>query len=160
MIALNFETTDVRSVIDKADSGMEPLAMAKNLTINIDIASDLPHVKMDREKIIRALGNLIGNAVKFTPAGGHIKISAQPSENGVRISVADTGPGIPKEDLDAIFDKFQQVAMTSYNKIKGTGLGLAIVKHIINAHGGRVWAESKTGSETGNGSIFIFVLPV
>ena len=134
---------------------MEPLAISKNLTVNIDVQRDLPPIRMDREKIMRALGNLIGNAVKFTPAGGHITISAQPVDGGVRISVADTGPGIPKEDLGAIFDKFQQGAMTSYNKIKGTGLGLAIVKHIINAHGGRVWAESEIGS----GSVFIFVLP-
>jgi len=69
--------------------------------------------------------------------------------------VADTGPGISKGDLNAIFDKFQQATMTSYNKIRGTGLGLAIVKHIINAHGGKVWVES----EIGHGSTFIFVLP-
>jgi signal transduction histidine kinase len=74
---------------------------------------------------------------------------------GVKVSVADTGPGIPKEDLNAIFDKFQQASMTSYNTIKGTGLGLAIVKHIVNAHGGKVWVESKMG----HGSIFIFLLP-
>jgi len=78
-----------------------------------------------------------------------------PVENGVSVSVADTGPGIPKEDLNAIFDKFQQATMTSSNKIKGTGLGLAIVKHIIHAHGGKVWAES----EPGHGSIFVFLLP-
>jgi signal transduction histidine kinase len=69
--------------------------------------------------------------------------------------VADTGPGIPKEDLVAIFDKFRQATITSYNKIEGTGMGLAIVKHIINAHGGKVWVES----EPGQGSTFIFLLP-
>jgi signal transduction histidine kinase len=73
----------------------------------------------------------------------------------MRVSVADTGPGIPKEDLDAIFDKFQQATLLSYSKIKGTGMGLAIVKHIISAHGGKVWVES----EIGHGSTFIFSLP-
>jgi two-component system sensor histidine kinase GlrK len=110
---------------------------------------------MDEERILQTLRNLIGNAVKFTPAGGHITISAQPVEKGIRVSVADTGPGIPKDDLNVIFDKFRQVTMLSYNKIKGTGMGLAIVKHIISAHGGKVWVES----ETGHGSTFTFSLP-
>ena len=155
MIALNLEKSDISSLINKAVSGMGPLAMTKNVSIKVEIPQDLPCVNMDGERILQALRNLIGNAVKFTPGGGHITISVQPMEKGVRVSVADTGLGIPKEDLNAIFDKFQQATMTSYNKIKGTGLGLAIVKHIINAHGGKVWVES----EIGHGSIFIFLLP-
>ena len=155
MIALNLEELDISSLIDKAVSGMEPLAMAKNVGLKTEIPRDLPCVKIDGERILQALRNLIGNAVKFTPGGGHITISALSMEKGVRVFVADTGPGIPKGDLNAIFDKFQQASMTSYNKIKGTGLGLAIVKHIINAHGGKVWVES----EIGHGSIFIFALP-
>ena len=135
---------------------MEPLAMTKNVGVKIEIPQDLPYVKMDGERILQALRNLIGNAVKFTPGGGRITITAQPLEKGVKVSVADTGPGIPKEDLNAIFDKFQQATMMSYNKIKGTGLGLAIVKHIINAHGGKVWVES----ELGHGSVFAFLLPL
>lgn len=155
MITLNLEETDITALINKAVSGMEPLAIAKRLTINTEVQPDLPGISMDAEKIGRALRNLIGNAVKFTPEDGRITITAQSLENELRISVADTGPGIPKKDLEAIFDKFQQSAITSYNKIRGTGLGLAIVKHIINAHGGKVWVES----ETGTGSVFIFVLP-
>ena len=155
MIALNLEELDISSLINKAVSGMEPLAMAKNVGLKTEIPQDLPSVKMDGERILQALRNLIGNAVKFTPGGGHITISALSMEKGVRVSVADTGPGISKGDLNAIFDKFQQATMTSYNKIRGTGLGLAIVKHIINAHGGKVWVES----EIGHGSTFIFVLP-
>jgi len=155
VIALNFETSDIKLLIHKAVSGMEPLAMAKNVGIQVKIPQDLPHVRMDGERILQALRNLIGNAVKFTPGGGQVTVSAQPAEKGVSVSVADTGPGIPKEDLNAIFDKFRQATMTSYSKIKGTGLGLAIVKHIINAHGGKVWVES----EPGQGSTFIFLLP-
>jgi len=155
MITLNLETLDIKPLINKAASGMEPLAMTKNVSIKIEVPLDLPYVKMDEERILQALRNLIGNAVKFTPGGGYIMISARPVEKGVRVSVADTGPGIPKEDLSVIFDKFKQATMTSYNKIKGTGLGLAIVKHIINAHGGKVWVES----EIGQGSTFVFLLP-
>jgi two-component system sensor histidine kinase GlrK len=155
MMALNLEKSDIRSLINKAVSGMEPLAMAKNVDIKVEIPQDLPYVKIDGERILQALRNLIGNAVKFTPGGGHVTISAQPLEKGVIVSVADTGPGVPKEDLNAIFDKFRQATLTSYGKIKGTGLGLAIVKHIISAHGGKVWVES----ESGHGCTFIFQLP-
>jgi two-component system sensor histidine kinase GlrK len=155
VITLNFETWDLKPLINKAVSGMEPLAMAKNVNIQVNIPQDLPCVRMDGERILQAVRNLIGNAVKFTPEGGHVTVSARPVEKGVNVSVADTGPGISKEDLNAIFDKFRQATITSYNKIKGTGLGLATVKHIINAHGGKVWVES----EPGQGSIFIFLLP-
>jgi two-component system sensor histidine kinase GlrK len=155
VITLNFETSDIKPLINKAVSGMEPLAMAKNVGIQVEIPQDLPCLKMDEERILQALRNLIGNAVKFTQGGGHVMVSARPVEKGVSVSVADTGPGIPKEDLIAIFDKFRQAAITSYNKIEGTGMGLAIVKHIINAHGGKVWVES----EPGQGSTFIFLLP-
>ena len=155
MIALKLEASDIGFLIHKAVSGMEPLAMAKAVSIKTEIPQDLPKINIDGERVLQVLRNLIGNAVKFTPGGGSIMISALPTEKGVRVSVADTGPGIPKGDLNAIFDKFQQATMTSYNKIKGTGLGLAIVKHIINAHGGKVWVES----EIGHGSIFAFVLP-
>jgi two-component system sensor histidine kinase GlrK len=155
VVTLNFETSDIKPLINKAVSGMEPLAMAKNVSIQVKIPQDLPCVRMDGERILQAVRNLIGNAVKFTPEGGHVTVSARPVEKGVNVSVADTGPGIPKEDLNAIFDKFRQATITSYNKIKGTGLGLATVKHIINAHGGKVWVES----EPGQGSTFIFLLP-
>jgi two-component system sensor histidine kinase GlrK len=155
MMALNLESSNIGFLINKAVSGMGPLAMTKNVSINVDMPKDLPCVKMDGERILQVLRNLIGNAVKFTPGGGRVTISAQAMNGGVSISVADTGPGIPQEDLNAIFDKFKQAAMTSYSQIKGTGLGLAIVKHIINAHGGKVWVES----EPGHGSIFFFLLP-
>jgi signal transduction histidine kinase len=102
------------------------------------------------------LRNLIGNALKFTPEGGRIKFSAQCLNNTVKVSVTDTGPGIPEEKLGAIFEKFHQVHLIHSDQIKGTGLGLSIVKHIITAHGGRVWAEN----EPEQGSLFAFVLPV
>ncbi len=156
VITLNIEVSDIKPLIHKVVSGIAPLAMAKSVGVEVNLPQDLPAVRMDRERILQALRNLIGNAVKFTPEGGHVTVSARHLEEGVRVSVADTGPGIPQKDLNAIFDKFRQATMTSYNKIKGTGLGLAIVKHIVNAHGGKVWVES----EPEHGSTFIFLLPV
>jgi two-component system sensor histidine kinase GlrK len=155
VMALHFETSNIEPLIDRAVSGIEPLAMAKNVSIEVNLPQDLPYVKMDGERILQALRNLIGNAVKFTPGGGQVTISARAMEKGVSVSVANTGPGIPKEDLNVIFDKFKQASVTSYDKIKGTGMGLAIVKHIINAHGGTVWVES----EPEQGSTFTFLLP-
>jgi signal transduction histidine kinase len=101
------------------------------------------------------LRNLIGNALKFTPAGGDVRISVRRREGGVGVSVTDTGHGIPKEHQAAIFDKFRQATLAGTKKIPGTGLGLAIAKHIIQDHGGVVWVES----EEGRGSTFTFVLP-
>ena len=155
MLALRREKCDIVYLVQKAVSGMRPLAMTKNINIKVEAPQDLPPVNADEERILQALRNLIGNAVKFTPGGGDITISARSVEGSVKVSIADSGPGIPEEDLKVIFDKFQQSAMTSYSKIKGTGLGLAIVKHIVHAHGGRIWVAS----EQGRGSIFTFVLP-
>lgn len=155
MMALSLEKTDIGYLIHQSVSGMQPLAMTKKINISVIIPPDLPALKVDKERILQALRNLIGNAVKFTPRGGQVTICAQSLEGSVKISVSDTGPGIAQEDINVIFDKFRQGAMTSYSKIKGTGLGLAIVKHIIIAHGGKIWVES----EIGQGSIFIFVLP-
>ncbi len=155
MTAFRFEISDIRPLIKEAVSGLEPLAMTKNVGIRVETPQDLPKVKMDGEKILQALRNLVGNAIKFTPQGGWVTISAQAEEKVISVSVKDTGPGIPKDDLNAIFDKFKQTTLTHYDKIKGTGLGLAIVKHIVNAHGGKVWAKS----ELGHGSTFIFQLP-
>jgi two-component system sensor histidine kinase GlrK len=156
MMPFNFAVMDMKPLINKAASETEPLAAAKNIDLKMNISQDLPIIKMDDERILQVLRNLIGNAIKFTPSSGNVTISAQTDGGGIKVSVADTGPGIPKESLTTVFDKFEQTAIEGYSRIEGTGLGLAIVKHIIVAHGGRLWAES----ELGRGSIFIFVLPV
>ena len=111
---------------------------------------------MDKERILQALRNLLGNAVKFTPDGGQVTISARRVNQEIEVSVTDTGPGIPPEKLMTIFDKYQQVGTGNLYRAKGTGLGLSIAKHVISSHGGRIWAESNTGE----GSTFIFALPV
>jgi len=134
---------------------MLPLVEAKKIEFEATMTEELPMIKMDDERILQALRNLIGNAVKFTPEGGRVRISARPEAQGLEVSVADTGPGIPKEDIPMIFEKFHQAPVNHSERTHGTGLGLAIVKHIITAHRGRVWAES----ETGRGSTFSFVLP-
>ena len=110
----------------------------------------------DRDKITQVLMNLVGNAVKFTSSHGHVTVAIERNGNGwVQVSVADTGPGIPREELDRIFDKFYQVSQVDKRKIRGTGLGLAISKALVQMHGGKIWVES----ELGKGSTFFFTLP-
>lgn len=156
MMVYAFTKADLIPLIRRAVREIEPLAEKKNITIEIRGGDKLPLIKADPERMLQVLRNLIGNAVKFTPDYGKVHIAARAREGGVEVSVRDTGVGISKDKLTAIFDKFQQEILTHSNKIKGTGLGLSFVKHIIKDHGGRVWAESTLGQ----GSTFIFVLPV
>jgi two-component system sensor histidine kinase GlrK len=155
MMTYHFEQGSLPPLIKKAMMEMVPLVEAKRIKFETTMAEELPMIKMDDERILQALRNLIGNAVKFTPEGGQVRISARPEAQGLEVSVADTGPGIPKEDIPTIFEKFHQVSGRHSARTNGTGLGLAIVRHIITAHRGRIWVES----ETGRGSTFFFALP-
>lgn len=155
MMTYLYEPGSIAPLIERAATEMVPLVEARKITFKTEIDNNLPVVKIDRERILQVLRNLIGNAVKFTPEQGRVKVAARRMNRGIEVSVSDTGPGIRKESLITIFEKFQQAPFKSSDKFKGTGLGLAIVKHVIAAHGGRVWAES----EPGRGASFIFVLP-
>gem|GEM_PF-1964761 len=116
-------------------------------------------VTLDTEKVLRCLVNFLSNAIKFTPENGTIRVGAYESQRaglrGVVLSVHDSGVGIPKDDLERVFDKFYQVDNTATRKANGTGLGLSIVKEIVQAHGGDVWVES----EEGRGSNFQIFIP-
>jgi len=156
MMTYAFEPGNLAPLIERAATEMIPLVEAKKITLKTKVDEKLPVIKIDREKILQVLRNLIGNAVKFTPEGGRVSIAARFVNRGVEVSVSDTGPGITAENLTTIFEKFHQANLKNSDHIKGTGLGLAIVKHVITAHGGKVWAES----EPGHGSSFIFVLAI
>ena len=156
MMTYTFQPGNLAPLIERAATEVIPLIEARKITLKTKIDEKLPMTKIDREKILQVLRNLIGNAVKFTPEGGQVRVVARLMNRGVEVSVSDTGPGITKENLTTIFEKFHQAPFKHSNHIKGTGLGLAIVKHVITAHGGRVWAES----EPGQGSSFIFILQV
>jgi signal transduction histidine kinase len=124
--------------------------------VQVGLAAD-PQVHVvegDERRIRQVIFNLLSNAVKFTPAGGLVDVSAAQADGEIRVSVADTGPGIELEDRDRIFDEFQQ-GEAGVEQREGTGLGLALSKRLVELHGGRIWVES----ELGTGSTFVFTLP-
>lgn len=150
MMQYAFAKESISPLIEKAMTEISPYAESKNIRLEQLIDREICTCRMDAARILDVLRNLIGNAVKFTPSGGIITLAAYPAPGGIEVSVTDTGPGIPEQDLSVIFDKF-----TSSDKKRGTGLGLALVKNIIEAHGGTIRATS----EPGKGSTFIFSLP-
>lgn len=144
-------------VIEQALSQIVPLSRTNGLRVARHIAPDLPIVLADEEKLRRALVNLLGNAVKFTPRGGIVTIAAyyDPAEAGVVFAVGDTGEGIPAHAVKRIFEKFGQVESRKAGRKMSTGLGLTFCKLVAESHGGRIWVESKLGK----GSRFLLTIP-
>jgi PAS domain S-box-containing protein len=137
-------------VFQTALETLQPIALEKGIALQLEATARV--VPCDPERIAQALSNLIGNAIKFTPSGGRITVFAEESEREVRIGVRDTGRGVPQEALPHVFERYWQAEGA---KRAGAGLGLSIVKGIVDAHGGRVWAQSTPGQ----GSTFWFSLP-
>ncbi len=131
-------------------------ANKKKIKIETSFEPTLPDLYIDPDGITQVFTNLIGNAIKFTPEGGRITVELKNGEKEVVASVADTGIGISPENLDKVFDRFQQIGRVDGSGAKGTGLGLSISKALVEMHKGRLWAES----EPGEGSKFIFTLPM
>jgi signal transduction histidine kinase/DNA-binding response OmpR family regulator len=151
-LAVEPVTVEVRSLVQEAVDAATPLASGGKLTVEREVADNVGTVSADRDRVLQVFGNLTGNAIKFTPKGGQITIRAETDGHEVKFAVCDTGPGIPPEHLPHVFDRYWQAKSTA--KL-GTGLGLSIAKGIVEAHGGRIWVESKPGE----GASFIFTLP-
>jgi PAS domain S-box-containing protein len=144
------------TLVKEAAESLKPVAAEK--LINLTVMSADPGVIAwaDRDKVIQVLMNLIGNALKFTPTRGKVTIAvAKNSAAWMQISVTDTGPGIPAEEVNKVFGRFYQIGQAGTPKTQGTGLGLAISKALVEMHGGKIWVES----EAGKGSTFSFTLP-
>ena len=133
---------------------LHPQAQRANLRLTVNLPPEPLTVMADGDRIRQVVSNIVHNAIKFTPAGGEITITAARSSSEAVVSVADTGVGIPERDLPRIFERFYKADRARGSG--GTGLGLAIAKHIVQAHGGRIWAESREGL----GSTFHFALPL
>jgi len=156
-IEFNGGRVSLGGLVQEVVETLRPVAAEKPVAIEVTAPETSILVWADRDKLTQVLMNLIDNAIKFTPAQGKVMIStARNGTEWVQISVNDSGPGIPSEEKEKIFQKFYQSAEVGKAKPKGTGLGLAISKALVELHGGRIWVES----DANHGSTFFFTLPL
>ncbi len=151
---LDRKPTSIHSLLATAAELVQPLATESQQRLNFAIAEELPSVEIDADMIQRVVTNLMENAVKYTPNGGEITLGAAMMDTELRVSVADSGPGIPQHMQRQIFDKFSRVKHSDVPR--GAGLGLAFCRLAVEAHGGHIWVES----EPDHGSVFYFTLPL
>ena len=152
-VELNIAPLSPKSLLLSAADRMKLQAERAGLKLSVNCADGLHNVRADKARLEQVLVNMIHNAVKFTKPGGEITLEAEAGSGGARFAVRDTGAGIPSESLTRIFERFYRVDRSRTGS--GTGLGLSISKHIVEAHSGRIWAES----DEGRGSVFYFTIP-
>ena len=148
----------IGDVIDQVRRLNESLVARKQLNLDVQIDVDTPKVIADREKLTHVLGNLLGNAIDFTPPGGHVWVHACPyyeDQSTLLVEVGDSGIGIAADHHDLVFQEFAQVDASASRQHHGTGLGLTIARRLVELHGGRIWLDS----ELGRGSRFFFTVP-
>ncbi len=146
----------IRDLVTEVVESFQPMARQRSITVKADHPPSIPAIRGDRDKLHQVLTNLIGNALKFTPAGGEVLVATTARPGGtVEISVSDTGCGIPPHERDKVFDKFFRGTAIP-EEARGAGLGLAITKSLVELHGGQLWVDSTPGK----GSRFFFSLPV
>lgn len=154
--SLDLHAMDLGGTANKSCMLLAAHAVEKNIQVRVELPDNLPRVLADHGRLEQVLVNLVDNAVKYTPAGGTVRVTAEAGEHVVKVSVEDSGIGIPAKDLPRIFERFYRVDEGRSRDQGGTGLGLAIVKHIIQLHGGEMTVSSVPGS----GSTFSFTLMI
>ena len=155
-LRLSMGSVDLAAVVDTAVESVRPSAVAKGVTVEVNVPGGVGIVA-DADRLQQVLWNLLANAIKFTPRGGRVSVTATAREDAVTLAVRDTGQGIPAHDLPYVFDRFRQVDSSTTRAKGGLGLGLAIVRHVVEAHGGQVRAES---AGPGLGTTFELELPI
>lgn len=155
---LDIHPLDVIPLVQTVTKRLAPHAQSKRISLDLDLSPDLPPLLADEDRVVQILTNLVSNAIQYTPEGGSVSISAKCVNHEVQISVRDTGIGIPPEHLPHIFDRFYRVDKSRSRQAGGgSGIGLTIARALVEAQGGRIWAESKG---EGAGSTFTFTLPI
>ncbi len=144
-------------IVEELVVGARALADRKGVALEASGFDAIPDIHADADALDKVFVNLVGNALKFTDAGGRIEITARAIDDGVEVSVRDSGIGIPAEKLDSIFDRFAQVDSSATRRYEGTGIGLSLAKEMVLRHGGRIWAES---DGEGTGTTLRFTLPI
>jgi two-component system, OmpR family, phosphate regulon sensor histidine kinase PhoR len=153
-ITLQLQTVPLRSFADHLLGDLQKAATERGVTIDNEVPEELAG-RADPDRLEQVLVNLLDNAIKYGKPGGRVRVRGRAVADGVEMSIADDGPGIPAEATDRIFERFYRIDRARSRDTGGTGLGLAIVKHIVQSHGGKVWVES----EAGQGAEFFFTLP-
>ena len=154
-VPLRIEALPLQPLVDDLISEIDVALPGRGVRVRNDVPADLPALSADRERVHQVLFNLVDNAVRFTPVGGSVTISARRRNGSVEVAVADTGAGIEAEHLPRLFERFYRADAARTRGEGGTGIGLAIARSVVEAHGGRISAES----EPGRGSVFTFDLP-
>ncbi len=152
-LPIDARCVDVIPALREACEAQGPVAAAAGLAIACEVPDTLPAARVDCDRLQQVVCNLVGNAMKFTPPGGRIRVAAQAASEEIEVSVEDNGTGMSEAELERIFEPYWQAQRTAS---LGAGLGLKIAKGIVEAHGGRIWAESAPG----RGTTFHFTLPV
>jgi two-component system, sensor histidine kinase and response regulator len=155
-IKLNLQPLDLREIMGDLMNEFHFQAEQKQITLEFAVGADLPPVPADAIRLRQVFSNLISNALKYTPAGGTVQVSAQAEDNQMVITVSDNGLGIPSEALPNLFDKFYRVNTTEHKEQEGTGLGLSIAQAIVQEHNGQIQVQSEDGA----GSAFNVILPL
>ena len=153
---LTREPVSIPEIVSQVSESFRPRAEAASVELSVSVPDDLPMMDLDRLRIEQVLANLLDNAVAHTPQGGRIAVAAEHMGDAVRVTVADTGPGIPADAQPRVFDRLYRVDPSRDRATGGSGLGLTIARQLVEAHGGAIWVESEEGS----GSRFGFDLPV
>jgi len=153
---LQKQTVEPGSLVQQVSDRMHLSAQEKNIILETDIASDLPPVQVDPERLMQVMTNLVDNAIRYNTNGSRVIVAVRPAKGHIELSVSDNGPGIPPEDIPHLFERFWRAEKSRNRATGGSGLGLAIVKQLIEAHHGEVQVESQTGS----GTRFTIRLPV
>ena len=154
-LTLHAQPCDLADLVRKAVASIQPQAEAKGITVDIESNDDVP-VQADPERIGQVLRNLLTNAANYTPTGGQIHVRTRRAGDELEVSVADTGAGIPQEELPHVFERFHRVDKSRSRATGGVGLGLTITRRLVEAHGGKITVESRQGA----GTTFTFTLPV
>lgn len=153
-LSMELEPTDVSAILARAREMFAHAAADGSLRLEVEVSEPLPRAHADGERVLQVLANLVGNAIKFTPPGGRVRIRARDAGDALELAVEDSGAGIPEADVPHLFDRFWHAGRPG--AVRGTGLGLAIAKGIVDAHGGRIRVETARGA----GTTFTFTIPV
>jgi len=155
-LRLDPQPASIGDTARRAVEAIRPRADAKHIALTVDAPTDMPLASFDQERIGQVIANLLENAVRHTPESGAVSVSAETMQSTVRVTIQDTGSGIPGDEIGHIFDRFHRVDPSRTRATGGAGLGLTVAKQLIEAHGGTIAATSVVGE----GSTFTFDLPL